>query len=45
MIAHIASWSIAESFADLGELREQLRENWLPALAATPGLTPNRPLL
>ena len=38
MIARIAIWSIADSFADLGELREQLRENWLPALAATPGL-------
>ena len=38
MIARIAIWSIAESFADLGELREQLRENWLPALAVMPGL-------
>ena len=38
MIARIAIWSIADSFADLGELREQLRDTWLPALAATPGL-------
>ncbi len=38
MIARIAIWSIADSFVDLGELREQLRDEWLPALAATPGL-------
>jgi len=38
VIARIAIWSIADSFADLGELREQLRDTWLPALAATPGL-------
>lgn len=38
MIARIAIWSIADSFVDLSELREQLRDEWLPALAATPGL-------
>ena len=38
MIARVAIWSIADSFADFGELREQLRAEWLPALAATPGL-------
>ena len=38
MIARIAIWSIADSSTDLGELREQLRDEWLPALAGTPGL-------
>lgn len=38
MIARIAVWSVADALVDLGELRERMREEWLPALAAAPGL-------
>lgn len=39
MIARITLWSIGDTLVDLGELRERLREEWLPALAAAPGLS------
>ena len=38
MIARIALWQLGDTLIDLGELRERMREEWLPTYAATPGL-------
>lgn len=38
MIARLALWSVADTLVDLGELRARMADEWLPVLAATPGL-------